>query len=515
MALIISAGAEEILRKEGRLISAIRGDSMLPMLDENKDTVSLVPVRGELKKYDLPLYRRPNGKLVLHRIIKVRKKYYVTCGDNRTVSEKVPKEWVIAVCDGYFKDGKSIPADDGEYLKYVHKHCRGRWRRKTIQSPAKSFSDEEKNAVAGLLRAAVTGKTDMLPDPEAVDMERVFRLSKMQALSAALYPVAAKLLTSEKYGSLRENWQKSADMALRRDILTDAEMGEVFREFDRLGISYIPLKGAVLKKLWKTPGMREYSDVDVLIDRDKSAEARQVMEKRGYTLNSEGQVHDTYYRAPVYNFELHKRLFEDENAFGGVFAAEKIMERSTAAGDGTSRRLMNGTDTYVFAVAHLFKHWSSKGAGLRNYADLWLLKNQLISDGVGEDTVRQALQVAGLLKFENEAFDVCDAVFGEKPSKLSKKQMEPILGGGVYGTHGRRVVTGVAKRGKVGYFIFRAFPPVREISYSYPVLKKAPVLLPVCWIHRWASALLYKRSRIGGEMKIIARSGADPGDGEE
>lgn len=511
MALVISGRAEEILKREGRLISVIKGDSMLPMLDETKDKISLVPVDRELKKYDLPLYRRPDGKLVLHRIINVRKEYYVTCGDNRTVSEKVPKEWVIAVSDGYYKGESFIPADDKEYLKYVRKHCRGRWRRKTIKSPARSFSAEEKNAVAGLLRGAITGKTDMLPDPDAVDMERVFRLSKMQALSAALYPVAKKLLTGEKYAPLAAAWQTEADMALRRDILTDAEIGDVFGEFDRLGIRYILLKGAVLKKLWKLPGMREYSDVDVLIDRDRSVEVRQVMEKRGYTLKSEGKVHDTYCRAPIFNFELHKQLIKDESDFGGVLAAEKIMERSTAAGDGTSRRVMSGTDIYVFAVAHLLKHWSSKGAGLRNYADLWLLKNRLISEGIEEGTLQNALKEAGLQKFEKESFAICETVFGEKPKKLSEKQMGPILSGGVYGTYSRRVRTGVAKRGKVGYFMFRTFPPVDEIAYSYPVLKKAPVLLPFCWIHRGVNALLYKRSRISGELDVIAHSGADSG----
>ena len=511
MSFIITAGAEEILNKEGRLISTVRGDSMLPMLDENKDTVSLVPVNRKLKKYDLPLYRRPDGKLVLHRIIKVRKKYYVTCGDNRTVSEKVPKEWVIAVSDGYYKDGKFIPADDGEYLKYVRKHCRGRWRRKVISTPDREFSEDEKHALAGLLRAAVTGRTDMLPDPDTVDMERVFRLSRMQMLSSALCPAATKLLTVEKYGSLRENWQKCADMALRGDILTDAETARVFAEFDRLGIKYILLKGAVLKKLWKTPGMREYSDVDVLIDRERSDDARHIMESLGYAMQGEGKVHDVYFMAPCFNFELHKQLFADESDFGGIFASEKIMERSTDAGDGTSRRIMNSADAYAFTVAHLYKHWSACGAGLRNYADLWLLKKQLIGEGIGENTLRETLKDAKLRTFEKEAFDVCEAVFGEKPEKLTAGQMGPILSGGVYGTKIRRIRTGVAKRGKVGYFMFRAFPPVSRISSSYPVLEKAPVLLPFCWIDRWINALLFKRARISGELNVIAHSGADSG----
>ena len=48
------------------------GDSMEPMLRNRKDTIIIEPVHGRLKRYDLPLYRRPDGKYVLHRILQHR-----------------------------------------------------------------------------------------------------------------------------------------------------------------------------------------------------------------------------------------------------------------------------------------------------------------------------------------------------------------------------------------------------------------------------------------------------------
>ena len=53
------------------------GVSMLPMLRPNRDSVTLSPLPRQLKKYDLPLYRRNNGRYVLHRVVKVGKTY--TC----------------------------------------------------------------------------------------------------------------------------------------------------------------------------------------------------------------------------------------------------------------------------------------------------------------------------------------------------------------------------------------------------------------------------------------------------
>ena len=63
-----------------------KGVSMLPMLREGKDSVELSPLPGTLKKYDVVLYQRDNGKYVLHRIVKAGETY--TCmGDNQFTPE--------------------------------------------------------------------------------------------------------------------------------------------------------------------------------------------------------------------------------------------------------------------------------------------------------------------------------------------------------------------------------------------------------------------------------------------
>lgn len=122
--MIEAKNIEKILADQGFVISPIKGDSMLPMLDEEKDAVKIVPVREALKKYDLPLYRRPGGQLVLHRIIDVKKNHYIICGDNRKGLEKVPFGWVIGVTEGFFKDGKYIPITDEKYVEYVVDRCK-------------------------------------------------------------------------------------------------------------------------------------------------------------------------------------------------------------------------------------------------------------------------------------------------------------------------------------------------------------------------------------------------------
>jgi hypothetical protein len=79
---------------------------MLPMLRQGIDSVVLSPVTGPLKKYDLPLYQRPDGKYILHRILRVGETY--TCiGDNQFQEETgVRRDQILALVTGFYR-GKS------------------------------------------------------------------------------------------------------------------------------------------------------------------------------------------------------------------------------------------------------------------------------------------------------------------------------------------------------------------------------------------------------------------------
>lgn len=95
-----------------------RGVSMLPMLREGKDSVLLSPVPEKLKKYDIPLYQRDNGKYVLHRIVSIGESY--TCiGDNQFSYENgIRHEQVIAVVTGFYRGEKYFSTENLLYKSY-------------------------------------------------------------------------------------------------------------------------------------------------------------------------------------------------------------------------------------------------------------------------------------------------------------------------------------------------------------------------------------------------------------
>ena len=95
-----------------------RGVSMLPMLRQGLDTVTLSPLPEKLKKYDLPLYQRDDGKYVLHRIVKTGESY--TCiGDNQFVFEHgLRHDQMIAVVTAFSRGEKEHGVDELSYKIY-------------------------------------------------------------------------------------------------------------------------------------------------------------------------------------------------------------------------------------------------------------------------------------------------------------------------------------------------------------------------------------------------------------
>ncbi len=115
---------EEEINRTGRLVYTNVGCSMMPLIRQHKDLMIIEKPSGRCKKYDVPLYKRDDGKYVLHRILKVRKDDYVICGDHCWTKEYgITDRHIIGVLTGVVRDGKTIPVTDRRYQAYVHLWC--------------------------------------------------------------------------------------------------------------------------------------------------------------------------------------------------------------------------------------------------------------------------------------------------------------------------------------------------------------------------------------------------------
>ena len=116
----MSQSIEERLATDGYCVQTTVGMSMYPMLRNRRDRVVIRPAeKAGLRRGDLPLYRRPDGKYVLHRIIGVKDGYYVIRGDNTYAKEKVPHEWILGVMTEFYRGDRHVRAEQKSYRFYA------------------------------------------------------------------------------------------------------------------------------------------------------------------------------------------------------------------------------------------------------------------------------------------------------------------------------------------------------------------------------------------------------------
>lgn len=115
---------QEVVSKGREATFIPHGISMKPMLTGGRDEIILVKPEFPLKRYDLPLYLRANGMVVLHRIVDIKEKdgrlEYIMRGDNTwTLEHGIYEENIVAVVTRFRRNGKWFSVTDPGYMRYV------------------------------------------------------------------------------------------------------------------------------------------------------------------------------------------------------------------------------------------------------------------------------------------------------------------------------------------------------------------------------------------------------------
>ena len=110
----------ETLEKNGEVTFISAGRSMLPVIRDRKDAVTLVKPRREIKPGDIVFYQRDNGQFILHRVMFVNSDKYVMRGDNQWDNEyNIRRDQIIGVLKCFERNGKIHNVTDRDYLMYV------------------------------------------------------------------------------------------------------------------------------------------------------------------------------------------------------------------------------------------------------------------------------------------------------------------------------------------------------------------------------------------------------------
>ena len=119
----------EVLESGGEFRFYPRGTSMLPLIQQGRDSVVLEAVTNP-QKYDICLYQRANGQFVLHRLMKwTPEGEPIFCGDNQLIFEHgIPTDQIIARVNAIYQGDKKCSVTTFSYRFYVRVHCFMPWR---------------------------------------------------------------------------------------------------------------------------------------------------------------------------------------------------------------------------------------------------------------------------------------------------------------------------------------------------------------------------------------------------
>lgn len=326
----------------------------------------------------------------------------------------------------------------------------------------------------------------VLPENE-VDWVFVARMCKFQSVSGLFW---AGLQKCEKLPDPRfiEHFHKKDTQERFQYGHQQREKQRVIQMLEEEKIPYILLKGSRMRDFYPDPMTRTSCDIDILFQGDKDVEKR-IHEKMlafNYAFVVDCGTTINYLCKPV-EFEMHRYLFDDRLDFHGFF--DKVWEYSVPV-EGSCERRLTEEFFYVYMVAHMAKHFSRYGSGVRPVIDLYLY-NRRTPDAFDRQKAEKLLKQIDLYDFEQRLLALTRAWFETGDlSEMDMKLTDYIMEAGIYGDS--RIMSAnttkdpekanEVRRKKI---LFYLFPSKEVMTRLYPGMMKFPAMLPVAWVRRW------------------------------
>jgi len=354
-----------------------------------------------------------------------------------------------------------------------------------------SVETQKKELIFEILRSALSEneldpsvKAELTPSAVA----DIYALAKKHDLAHAVACVLRNNgITSdpETAGKLK----KAETAALFRNERLKHVFGQICGIFDENGIAYIPLKGSVIRQYYPTENMRTSCDIDILIREEDVGRAVELLEAQEYKIGNRNFHDVSVYSSTNVHLELHFTVCENDDKLDAVL---KDAWKYASKADGS--RYEFSKEFFIFHIyAHMSYHFISGGCGLRSLTDIWIMEHKM---DCPYSAAAELLKRAGIYRFAEEMSALAETVFSSKEQdEFAKSLLDYILSGGTYGNLENHAAVGMAKsKSSAAYLLKRIFLPYKTMAWQYPILKKAPFLLPFCWAIRCVKALFNRKT---------------------
>lgn len=368
------------------------------------------------------------------------------------------------------------------------------------------MNDLEKGVLL-LVKSAITGEKYALPD--GFDLAEACAAVKRHHMVMLLYEGAMNCGIPKNDPTMRQLFQGYC-RALLYSEGQQQELERLFNAFDQNHIDYLPLKGCIMKSLYPRPELRTMGDADILIRVEQYPQIIPVMKELGYEAGIESQ-HELVWDSPKLHVELHKCLIperdETQKKWNGFF--HEIWSRAELVAG--NRYVMSDEDTFLFLFLHFTKHYARLGIGCRHVVDLWVyLRTHPALDHVH---LEKALESLNLLTFYRNIRKLIRVWFdGEDMNDTVEVIHHFVFSCGSFGNRKNGMVAEQVRNErftnmgtKTQYLLTRFLPKAELIQREYPILKKAPWLLPVIWVIRPIKKVFVQKNFIKRSFHMLSQ----------
>ena len=354
--------------------------------------------------------------------------------------------------------------------------------------------------VISLIKSALTNEKVNISDD--LDWQKVLRLSESHRIGIILY-----------YGivNLQIDLPKDVSEIFQRDTIRSffisknqvSAISQLLTEFENSGIDYMPVKGSVLKMLYPKPELRPMSDADILIRVEQYDKIKPVLEKLGYEFGAESLCEIIWKKKGKLYLELHKTLVP-ENVEDYYVHFGTGWENAVKSKGYNHKYELSPEDHYLFVFTHFARHYRGAGIGIKHIVDIWMYNK--IYANMDYDYINAKLEEIGLKEFHKNILETLGVWFENKENtEMSDFITSIIFSSGAFGLQSKAILSEAVKRkgeneninsAKHSKLLWLIFLPYKLMCLKYPILKKAPILLPLFWVIRAVKALLLKMNNV-------------------
>lgn len=349
--------------------------------------------------------------------------------------------------------------------------------------------------------------------------------------------------------SIADAWNAYLQTVIYKQLMMTEEREEILSDLSQEGFSFLMFKGENIARYYPEPGMRDMSDNDILyglIEQDSDGTYRiagktenergntvresqkillDYMTGRGYTIEESVRKDDVCVKEPMYVFEMHRALMDNDSPHLKYYL--NPWKWAVKNEDSDYKYHYPVEDEYIYMLAHEFKHYSSRGCGIRFVADLYVFL-EAEEKKLDWDYVLAGLEELGLKEFEQHMRALCQHAFEKSEAisfdsiwnsgKLSTNEEKELLYMCKCGTFGidstliKHRVKGYAKdgdtdlrRAKRSYYLTRIFPPDDFYKMEFPFFYKHRAFRPLLTVYRFFKGIFTHFSDLVREVKIIRK----------